>query len=288
MFLALLLSLSTSWAGVDDALWAQHLDQQVAIQMIDGSQLVGVLIEIQGDQLKIKKQTGAVVLVPKGMARSVNGKAAVAAPAPPPPPAPAPKAPPVTAPAPMPASQPVLSANRSVLKRLGTRLVAVQYRIGPQDLGQHQFWNDAGEPNKITPELNRTKSLRDYVFIDEDGVPLSWQAGWSRMGAETEYVALVKDMKKQLIPIQALEVALAVPGFGMAAYSSWSAQENGVLVYQDPLFIGGVGMILANVVVGVALHAPTRQRLRAAIGKKGIKKARDYYQPPVMSDPQRK
>ena len=108
------------------------------------------------------------------------------------------------------------------------------------------------------------------------------------MGAETEYVQLVKDMNKELIPIQALELTLAIPGFGMMAYSSWSAQENGKVPYEDPLFIGGATMILANVVVGVALHGPTRQRLRAEIGKKGIIKARKYYQPPTQLDPQRR
>jgi len=289
MVLAVLLAFHTAaFAGVDDALWQEHLNQQVAIQMSDGSQLVGVLVEIQGDQLKVKKQTGAVVLVPKGMARSVNGKSKVAAPVPAPRPAPV-VAPRTTAPAPINASTPVFSSNRSpVLKRLGTRLVGVRYRIGPQDLGEHLFWDQAGNANPMSSELNRTRSLRDYVFVDEDGVPLSWQAGWSRMGAEREYVDLVKDMNKQLIPIQALEVVLAVPGFAMMAYSSYSAQQNATVPYEDPLFIGGATMIIANVVVGVALHGPTKQRLRADIGKKGIKKARDYYQPPRHSDPQRR
>ena len=36
----------------------------------------------------------------------------------------------------------------------------------------HRFWDNQGRPQKLSPELNRTKSLRDYVFVDEDGVPL--------------------------------------------------------------------------------------------------------------------
>lgn len=281
--------------------WARHEGARVEVAYLDGSTETGTVVAIEGDQVRLRKDNGALTLIPMGVVTSV--KAVGATPVAPvydegPPPDPTP----VEAPR---RSGPSIGlgvgvgmgpvsvgvggvtggsggvsvphGEASLGGRYKSRVVGVRYPLRGQETVDWLLYDDAGTAVELPPELLRSRALREYVFVDEWGRSVPWQSVWAGMGAERDYVAAVKRLDNTMIPLRATETALGLGGIGLIVYSFLDPTPTAPTPYTEPTWIAGTAMIVGNIAFSLGVTNPTRNRMKAAIGREGLARAQAHY-----------
>lgn len=301
-WLALALLLPTlALAAPSPQEWTRHEGSRVEVVYVDGTRETGTVVAIEGDQVRLRKDNGALTLVPMSVVTTVTAAGArtvtpVYDEEPPPPETTTVEGPRrgpsiglglgvgvgpvsvgvggVTGGGP---AGPVVEAAPG--GRYKARVVGVRYPLRGQETVDWLLYDDAGAPVVAPPELLRSRALREYTFVDEWGRSIPWQSVWAGMGAERDYVAEVKRLDRTMVPLRATETALGLGGIGLIVYSFLAPDSSARSPYLEPAWIAGTAMIVGNITFSLAVTNPTRNRMKAEIGRKGLERAQAHYAP---------
>lgn len=291
--LALMLP-ALAFAAPTDAEWQQAFGERRELTFTDGSKLVGTIVDLDGDQVRIREDDGSLTTIPATVVDTLAqppGTRTAPRTAPPPP---APE--PVRAPRPGPAvgvnvgmgAGPVSVGVGRTLGNpevMGSRpsagrewdLAGVRYPLRGRETIDWIFLTDDGRYRGMPDEIDRPKALRQYVFVDQWGRSIPWQSAWAAMGAEREYIAEVKRIDNTMIPLRATETVLGLGGIGLMIFTYVDSVNKAQNPYSQPGWIAGSAMVIGNIAFSIGVTGPTRNRMRVKLGQQGLQRAEDYF-----------